>query len=314
MAESGAMKPDQVLKHRPVVLSEAQRAQYFEQGYLVLPDHVPAAWIERLRAAMAETIELSRSVTRSDGTFILEEGHSAKTPRLHRVTSPHDRHPVFWQFMADPVMTDLAADVVGPDVKFHSAKLNVKSGEGSRGFKWHQDIQGWPHTDYSPVTIGVYIDGCEAGQGPIACVRGSHQGPLYSMYDDRGNFVVHVRDEELGFLKDAVIEEATGGPGTALLAELPHRARLGDQPLAQASSDAADGLFLGRFVRLYLAVDLQPAYGRYRAWQAGALRQLRYPALRGAARLARDIPGALDLSEGRGTAGRGSGLTHERKQ
>jgi hypothetical protein len=166
-----------VLQHRPVVLSEAERAQYFEQGYLVLPDHVPAAWIDRLRVAMAETIELSRSVTQSDSTFILEEGHGAETPRLHRVTCPQDRHPAFWQFMADPVMTDLAADVVGPDVKFHSAKLNVKSGDGSRGFKWHQDIQGWPHTDYSPVTIGVYIDGCEAGQGPIACVRGSHQGP-----------------------------------------------------------------------------------------------------------------------------------------
>src|SRR6476646_5040319 len=26
------MKPDQVLQHRPVVLSEAERAQYFEQG------------------------------------------------------------------------------------------------------------------------------------------------------------------------------------------------------------------------------------------------------------------------------------------
>jgi len=119
--------------------------------------------------------------------------------------------------MTDPVMTNLAADVVGPDVKFHHAKLNVKSGDGSRGFKWHQDTQGWPHTDYSPVTIGVYIDGCEAGQGPLACVRGSHEGPLYSMYDAQGNFVVHVRDEELGFLEDAVIEEATGGPGTTLL-------------------------------------------------------------------------------------------------
>ena len=71
------MKPDQVLQHRPVALSEAQRAAYFEKGYLVLPEYVPAAWIDRLRAAMAETIELSRSATQSDGTFILEEGHSA---------------------------------------------------------------------------------------------------------------------------------------------------------------------------------------------------------------------------------------------
>jgi len=44
-------------------------------------------------------------------------------------------------------MTDLAAEVVGPDVKFHHAKLNVKSERGTRGFKWHQDIPAWPHTD-----------------------------------------------------------------------------------------------------------------------------------------------------------------------
>jgi ectoine hydroxylase len=211
------MKPDQILQHRPIVLSEAQRAEYFEKGYLVLPDYVPAEWIARLRAAMAETIEQSRSVTESDGVFVLEEGHSAGNPRLHRVTCPQDRHPVFWDFMVDPVMTDLAADVVGPDVKFHHSKLNVKSGAGSRGFKWHQDIQGWPHTDYSPVTIGVYIDGCDKDQGALACVRGSHAGPLYSMYDAKGNFVVHVPDEDMGFLETAVIEEAAGGPGTTLL-------------------------------------------------------------------------------------------------
>src|SRR5258708_38118963 len=136
--------------------------------------------------------------------------------------------------MADPVMTDLAADVVGPDVKFHHSKLNVKSGDGSRGFKWHQDIQGWPHTDYSPVTIGVYIDGCDKAQGPLACVRGSHEGPLYSMYDDRGNFVVHVPDEELGLLDRAIIEEATGGPGTTLR----RNCRAGDGPGGNGSPPA----------------------------------------------------------------------------
>ena len=211
------MKPAEVLRHRATVLTEAQRAEYFEKGYLVLPEYVPPAWVRRLQRAMNETIELSRPLTQSDDVFILEEGHSAAEPRLHRVTCPQDRHPAFWEFMADPVMTDLAADVVGPDVKFHHSKLNVKSGQGSRGFKWHQDIQGWPHTDYSPVTIGVYLEGCEMDQGPLACVRGSHEGPLYSMYDSDRNFVVHLREEELGFLDTAVIEYAAGGPGTTLL-------------------------------------------------------------------------------------------------
>jgi hypothetical protein len=43
----------------------------------VISDYVPATWIERLRTAMAETMELSRSVTRSDGVFVLEERSSS---------------------------------------------------------------------------------------------------------------------------------------------------------------------------------------------------------------------------------------------
>jgi ectoine hydroxylase len=206
-----------VLKHPARVLTEAQRAEFFAKGYLTLPDYVPAHWLTRLQAATEALMDRSRTVTATNDIFVLEEGHSAAHPRLHRVSSPQDQHPTFWDFIADPVMTDLAADVVGPDVKFHHAKLNVKSERGTRGFKWHQDIQGWPHTDYSPVTIGVYIEGCTAEQGPLSFARGSHEGPLFSMYDAAGEFVVRVRDEDLGWLKDDMIETAIGGPGTTVL-------------------------------------------------------------------------------------------------
>ena len=211
------MLREDVLKHPVGVLTEAQRARFFADGFLVLPDYVPAPWLARLKGALDELMERSRRITRPDDIWVLEEGHSAATPRLHRVTSPQDQHPVFWDFIRDPVMTDLAADIVGPDVKFHHAKLNVKSERGTRGFKWHQDIPAWPHTDYSPISIGVYIDGCTMEQGPLSFARGSHEGPLYSQYDCDGNFVVRIRDEDLGWLKDDLIEHAVGGPGTTLL-------------------------------------------------------------------------------------------------
>ncbi|MBV8188446.1 MAG: phytanoyl-CoA dioxygenase family protein [Alphaproteobacteria bacterium] len=211
------MKPQDVLAHRATVLSDEQRCAFFDQGFLVLPDYVPQAWLHRLRAAMAELLDRSRAVTQSDSIYVLEEGHSRNTPRLHRVSSPQDQHAVFWEFFTDPVMTDLAADVVGPDVKFHHAKLNVKSGKGSQGFGWHQDIPAWPHTDFSPVTIGVYIDGCTDQQGPLTVAEGSHAGPLFSMYDDSGNFVVKIRDKDLRWLTDDKVRTITGGPGTTLL-------------------------------------------------------------------------------------------------
>jgi hypothetical protein len=211
------MQPEDVLVHAPLVLTDVQRTAYFADGFLVLPDYVPEAWLRRLSAATQDMLDRSRDVARSDGVFVLEEGHSPQTPRLHRVTSPQDQHPVFWEFISDPVMTDLAADVVGPDVKFHHAKLNVKSERGTRGFKWHQDIPAWPHTDYSPVTIGIYINGCDDAMGPLSFVRGSHFGPLHSQYDDAGAFVVRVRDEVVRAIPPESIVTATGGPGTTVL-------------------------------------------------------------------------------------------------
>lgn len=210
------MLPDKILSYPAQVLSDEQRRRFFEEGFLVLPDYVPQDWLGKLRDGMNELIERSRSVTQSDKIFVLEEGHSPEHPRLHRVSSPQDHHPVFWDFFTSPVMTELAADVVGPDVKFHHAKLNVKSEKGSRSFKWHQDIQGWPHTDFSPVTFGIYLEGCDANQGPLTVIPGSHKGKLYSMYEG-DNFVIRIADEELGWITEEMVTPALGGPGTTLL-------------------------------------------------------------------------------------------------
>lgn len=211
------MKPEDVMRHPLNVLTQAQRLRYFRDGYLVLPNYVPEEWLKRLRAASNDLLDRSRDVAASDHIFTLEEGHSAQDPRLHRVTSPQDQHPEFWDFICSDVMVDLAADVVGPDVKFHHAKLNVKSGKGSRGFKWHQDIPAWPHTDYSPVTIGVYVDGCRPDQGPLSFIPGSHEGPLYSMYDEQGEFVVRIADEDMEWVSEELVDRPTGGPGTTVL-------------------------------------------------------------------------------------------------
>ena len=34
--------------------------------------------------------------------------------------------------------------------------------------KWHQDIQFWPHTNYSPLTVGVFLDDVEPDMGMSA--------------------------------------------------------------------------------------------------------------------------------------------------
>jgi len=186
-----------VLKHPTRVMSAAAREQFFEDGCVVVEGAISAAWVRKLKAAMAEMVELSRSVETNDGRFILEEGHSRETPRLRRLSSPVSHHPAFWEFARDTASADVAADVCGPDVKYYHSKLNFKWPEGGQLFDWHQDIQAWPHTDYSPVTVGLYLEDCGMEQGPLLAIRGSHKGELYSMYDKDRNWVLRIPEEEL---------------------------------------------------------------------------------------------------------------------
>ena len=78
---------------------------------------------------------------------------------------------------------DVVVDLIGANVKFHHSKLNFKAPRGGEEVKWHQDIQFWPHTNYDLLTVGVFLEDVEPGMGEVGFVPGSHNGPLFDLYD-----------------------------------------------------------------------------------------------------------------------------------
>ena len=166
-----------------VVLEEAQCAHYQEHGWLAIPGVVDPVWLARLRAVTQEFVEQSRGLTESNLIFDLDVGHSAAEPRLRRLSSPTDVHETYWSFASTSPIVDVVADLIGPDVKFHHSKLNFKAARGGEEVKWHQDIQFWPHTNYDLLTIGVFLEDVEPGMGEVGFVSGSHNGPLFDLYD-----------------------------------------------------------------------------------------------------------------------------------
>jgi ectoine hydroxylase len=191
------MTPEEILSHKPRVLSQQQREFYFEKGYLCLDRIIPELWIERLRQTTKDMVERSRSVTKSDAVWDLEKGHNAQRPRLRRLSAPCDHHPIYWEYVSKSLFADIAADLLGPDVKFHHSKLNFKSSEGGTEVKWHQDIQFWPHTNYSLLTIGTYIYDCTVDNGALGVIPGSHNGPLYDQYNDKGQWTGCLSDKDI---------------------------------------------------------------------------------------------------------------------
>jgi ectoine hydroxylase len=208
------MTPEEILSHPARVLTQAQRESYFEKGYVLAESVIPEALVVRLRGVTNEMVERSRTLTSSDAIFDLEPGHTAERPRLRRLTSPVEHHPLYWKLASDSILADLAADLVGPDVKFHHSKLNFKWAAGGEEVKWHQDITYWPHTNYSPLTMGVYLYDCGPDQGPLAVLPGTHEGPLYDQYNAAGQWVGCLADGDASRLPVETVEELTGPAGS----------------------------------------------------------------------------------------------------
>jgi hypothetical protein len=207
----------QAILERPAkVLSNDQRQKYFSDGYLGAEGLVDATWLQRLRAVTAEFVEVSRTLinqSKRDRRFDLEPDHCAQAPRIRRLNSPVDNHEVYWEFASQGPFVDIAEDLLGANIKFHHSKLNFKWSGGGEEVKWHQDIQFWPHTNYDVLTIGVYLDDVAADMAPMGVIPKSHDGPLYDLFDETGQWTGNVRDADTGKLGIERAEYLAGAAG-----------------------------------------------------------------------------------------------------
>jgi ectoine hydroxylase-related dioxygenase (phytanoyl-CoA dioxygenase family) len=191
------MRKDKILSQPPRVLNQDERAFYFDEGYVVKERAIDQGWIDRLNTALAKQVDNTRTMTRSDGTYDLESGHSSDTPRLRRIAFLDDLDPVFWEFCKDSVLPDLAADLLGPDVRFRECLINFKWAGGGQAVKWHQDLPFYPLTNTSVAQFLVCLNDVGSEQGPLHVVPGSHKGPFYDHYDKEENWLGHIEDDKL---------------------------------------------------------------------------------------------------------------------
>jgi ectoine hydroxylase len=210
------MTPEDIINHPPIILSQEERKRYFSEGYTSSPAITPPELLKKIQQMSADFLEKSRELEASNEFFDLGPNHSSQTPHVRRLRRPVDAHPFFWELATSEFLTGIAADLVGPDVKFHSAKLNYKWPGGGEIVKWHQDIPAWPHTNYSPVTIGIYLDDVTTKTGPLACVPGSHNGKIFSHYDLNENWTGSIRPDEENEARVADSVNLTGPAGTVI--------------------------------------------------------------------------------------------------
>jgi ectoine hydroxylase-related dioxygenase (phytanoyl-CoA dioxygenase family) len=160
-------------------LSTAQIAQYDENGYLLLERQIPEEWLAKLRAEISRFELEATMLEQSNDRLDLEDSHTPEDPRLRRIKLPHTISDVVAELMTSDHVLGPARDLIGPNLRLHTTKLNMKSAGYGAAVEWHQDYAFYPHTNDDILAIGVCIDDMAEENGPLMVYPGSHKGPVF---------------------------------------------------------------------------------------------------------------------------------------
>src|SRR3954454_9792771 len=142
----------------PKRLTEAQVAQYREDGYLAPIRIMAEAEALGLRARL-EAVE-------------------ARTGGPLRGDLRHKSHLLF-PFLADlvrhPVLLDAVEDLIGPDILCWSSSFFIKEAATPAFVSWHQDSTYWGLSSPEVATAWVALTPSDAENGAMAVIPGSHK-------------------------------------------------------------------------------------------------------------------------------------------
>jgi hypothetical protein len=223
------------------MLNTEQVERYQRDGFLL--DEVDA-WVEESRS---HDKPFGQPTIDGRPRFDMGAEHTAGHPALRRINNPSDISDAFADVMRMSAQVDMVADLVGPDVKFHHCKVNVKLPGGATVVDYHQDFAYTPHTNDDVVTALLLLDAMTPENGCLTVAPGSHRGPLYSLFDrDRFTGAVEAKAQE----ELRANEVSIAGPAGAVC--LMH------SRLAHGSEANRSDRRRGLYICVYSAADAVP--------------------------------------------------------
>ena len=237
------------------MLTDAQIERFWQDGCLVAEGAVTAAQLAAMRAEIAGWVEMSRAHTAPFGPPTLDDRprfdmgaeHSAASPALRRVNNPSDISAAFRAVMQEAAMVDMVADLIGPNVKFHHCKINLKLPGSHTEVGYHQDFAYTPHTNDDIVTALLFLDDIDESNGCLTVVPGSHKGPMLSLFDGERFTGGVAADEEKQALAKSVPCLGKAGSVCLMHTKLLHGS-------AANGADKSRGLY----ICVYTAADAVP--------------------------------------------------------
>jgi non-haem Fe2+, alpha-ketoglutarate-dependent halogenase len=142
----------------PKLLSEAQIAQYREEGYLA-----PIRIMDEA-AALAIRGELEAVEARMGGPLRGDLRHKS-----------HLLFPFLADLVCHPRLLDAVEDALGPDLLCWSSNFFIKEAANPAFVSWHQDSTYWGLSAPEVATAWVALTPSTADNGAMAVIPGSHK-------------------------------------------------------------------------------------------------------------------------------------------
>ncbi len=193
-----------------MTITADQVAFYRKNGYVALEGVFDQAAIDAMQKVTDGFIEQAKSATESDDVLDLGPGHSAETPQLRRIRDPEKQHEVYAKAHTDPLLLEILAYLLGPDIRAHSTKLNLKEPGAPTAVEWHQDWAYGGSTNDDILTVGIALDDISVANGCLLVVPGSHKGKIWNHYQGE-EFVGAVTDPAFDPSRAVPIELKAGG-------------------------------------------------------------------------------------------------------
>lgn len=236
-------------------LNDDQVNHYAENGYLLLENQIPESWLARIRAEIARFETEAATLTASTERLDLEDSHTPESPRLRRIKLPHTISDVVRDLMTSDHVLAPARDLIGPNLRLHTSKLNMKSAGYGAAVEWHQDYAFYPHTNDDILAVGICIDEMAEENGPLMVYPGSHKGPVFDHHVD-GVFAGAMLPEDNGLNPDDAVR-LTGPAGSVSI----HHGRIVHGSALNTSARARRILFYE-----LMAADAFPIMGSMTRW------------------------------------------------
>ena len=180
------------------MISDDEVRAYHRDGVILVRNVLGAETLAHLRSVVTELVAGAAAVTEHTDVYDLEPGHTPEAPQVRRIKAAHKVHPAFDAVVRSQPVHDILTKLIGPGLRLHGSKLNMKSAQYGSPVEWHQDWAFYPHTNDDILAVGVLLDDTDLANGPMLVTPGTHRGPVWSHHGEDGRFIGLIDPDLIG--------------------------------------------------------------------------------------------------------------------